>query len=210
MINYLKGRVVSIVKNTNNRVMLILEVDGIGYEMQIPSRFSRQLSEEESDIVQVFTHQQIREEQILLYGFSQAADRDLFRQLVSVNGVGNQLALAAIDTLGLPDLVEAIVTGNIGTLSKIPGVGNKTAERIALELKTKLAQWREAAGITISTPSATLNPSLQEDVEMTLIALGYSQGEIEQALSFISQDSQLAKNPNPEEWIRRAIAWLSN
>lgn len=210
MISYLRGKVAAITQSSSNRIILILEVNDIGYEIQIPSRFARQLTEAETspDSVQVYTHQQIRDEQIVLYGFESAAERDLFRQLVGVTGVGSQLAIALIDTLGLAELVEAIVTGNIRVLSKTPGVGNKTAERIALELKTKLAQWRQALGIT--TPTAAVpSAELREDVEMTLLAIGYSTQEIEQALSAISQDRQLAKNPHAEEWIRRAIAWLS-
>lgn len=210
MISYLRGQVAAIIPGSSNRITLILEVNDIGYEIQIPSRLARQLAEAETstDSVQVYTHQQIRDEQIVLYGFESAAERDLFRQLVGVTGVGSQLAIALIDTLGLAELVEAIVTGNTRVLSKTPGVGNKTAERIALELKTKLAQWRQALGIT--TPTAAVpSAELREDVEMTLLAIGYSTQEIEQALSAISQDRQLVKNPHAEEWIRRAIAWLS-
>jgi Holliday junction DNA helicase RuvA len=105
--------------------------------------------------------------------------------------------------------VQAIVTGNIRTLSKTPGVGKKTAERIALELKTKLAEWRQQAGVTTPASSTGPSPAILEDVEMTLLALGYENNEIAQALEAISQDTLLAKNPNAEEWIRSAIAWLS-
>ncbi|MBZ8182585.1 Holliday junction branch migration protein RuvA [Oscillatoria salina] len=210
MIGYLKGKVTNIIKSTNNRLILILEVNQIGYEVQIASRLARQLEENTSDeSVQIFTHLQIREDQQILYGFASAAERDLFRQLISVSGIGTQLAIAAIDTLGLPNLVEAIVTGNIPTLVKIPGVGKKTAERIALELRTKLAQWRQAVGVATPANSATPANALTEDVEMTLLALGYSNSEIEQALSALSQDSQMLKNTKAEDWIKNAIAWLS-
>ncbi|MGK7872239.1 MAG: Holliday junction branch migration protein RuvA [Xenococcaceae cyanobacterium] len=210
MISYIKGKAVEVVKSTSNRVILILEVNQIGYEVQIPSRLARQLPVGDSEPVQIFTHLQIREDQQILYGFASAAERDLFRQLVSVSGIGTQLAIALIDTLGLSDLVQAIVAGNIRALSKTPGVGKKTAERIALELKTKLAQWRQLAGVTISASSATPAAAILEDVEMTLLALGYTNKEIEQALSALSQDNQLMKNPNAEEWIRRGISWLSS
>ncbi|MFB6275095.1 MAG: Holliday junction branch migration protein RuvA [Halothece sp.] len=210
MINYLRGNVVQVMKNTGNRVTLILEVNQVGYEVQIPSRLGRQLDEEISETKQVFTDQQIRDDGVVLYGFESAAERDLFRKLIAVNGVGNQVAIALIDTLGLRDLLEAIVTENTQLLAKTPGVGKKTAERIALELKTKLAQWRTEAGLVVKgDESVAPKPEIREDVEMTLLALGYSKEEIEQALSVVSQDSLLAKNPNPEEWIRSAIAWLS-
>lgn len=209
MISYLKGTVATIQKSSGNRVTLILDVNQIGYELQIPKRLSQELLAASEGKVQVFTHLQIREDQQVLYGFASAAERDLFRQLISVSGIGAQLAIALIDTLGLPNLVQAIVTGNIRALAKTPGVGNKTAERIALELKTKLAEWRQLAGV--ATPTSATGPSsaILEDVEMTLLALGYENSEIGQALEAISQDSLVAKSRNAEEWIRSAIAWLS-
>jgi Holliday junction DNA helicase RuvA len=209
MISYLKGTVASIQKSTGNRVTLILDVNQIGYELQIPRRLSQELSVTSQEAVQIFTHLQIREEQQVLYGFASAAERDLFRQLVSVSGIGAQIAIALIDTLGLQNLVQAIVTGNIRTLSKTPGVGNKTAERIALELKTKLAEWRQLAGVSTPTSATGPAPAILEDAEMTLLALGYENNEIAQALNAISQDALLAKSPNAEDWIRSAIAWLS-
>jgi Holliday junction DNA helicase RuvA len=210
MLSYLKGTVANIQKGTGNRVTLILEVNQIGYEVQIPGRLSQELQAASKEPVQVFTHLQIREDQQVLYGFASAAERDLFRQLLSVSGIGAQLAIALIDTLGLPNLVQAIVTGNIRALSKTPGVGNKTAERIALELKTKLAEWRQLAGTaTPASSTGLLSPALQEDVEMTLLALGYDNNEVNQALNAISQDALLAKSTSAEDWIRNAIAWLS-
>ncbi len=211
MISYLKGKKVEIIKTTQNRLFLILEVNSIGYEMQISSRFARQLDIEQDEPIQIFTHLQIQEDKQILYGFSSAAERDLFRQLVAVSGIGMQLAIALIDTLGISDLVGAIVTSNIPTLTKTPGVGKKTAERIALELKTKLAQWHKISGVEVQQPEAVFapKPEIREDLEMTLLALGYTNEEIEQVLTALSQDNQLLKNPNVEEWIRSAIAWLS-
>lgn len=212
MISYLKGKKVDITKSVQNRLFLILEVNDIGYEMQISSRHARLLEEKEtSDVIQIFTHLQIQEDKQILYGFATAAERDLFRQLTSVSGIGMQLAIASIDTLGISELVGAIVTSNITTLSKIPGVGKKTAERIALELKTKLAKWHKISDIQIEQPEAVFSPKpeIKEDLEMTLLALGYSNEEIEQVLTALSRDEQLLQNPNAEEWIRSAIAWLS-
>jgi holliday junction DNA helicase RuvA len=208
MIAYLIGKIVDLVKS-NNRVVAIVEVNNIGYEVQIPSRLARQLESDRSESVKIFTHLQIREDRQILYGFATAAEKDLFLQLIGVSGIGTQSAIALLDTLGLSDLVQAIVTGNIRLLTKTPGVGQKTAERIALELKTKLAQWRQEAGVTLPKSSNGPTPEIVEDVEMTLLAIGYSNEEIQQALSVLSQDNQLLKNPNVEEWIRRAIAWLS-
>ncbi len=209
MISYLKGKVNNIVTINNNRIFLILEVNNIGYEMQIPNIFARRLEGNSEDLVQIFTHFQVRDDQQILYGFATSAERDLFRQLINISGIGSQSAIALIDTLGLETLVQGIVTGNIKLLSKAPGVGQKTAERIALELKTKLAQWRLEAGINLSESSVMPSSEIMADLEMTLLALGYTNEEIQQAVSAISQDNLLVKNPHVEEWIRRAISFLS-
>lgn len=206
MIGYLKGTVASVQK-TSNRVTLTLEVHQVGFDLQVVPRLLQQLPPPGEE-TQIFTHLHVREDQMTLFGFGSAAERDLFRQLVSVSGIGPQLALALLDTLGLQDLVQAIVIGNTRVLSRTPGVGNKTAERIALELKTKLVEWRQQAGV-IMTPSAGPAPSIQEDVEMTLLALGYSNDEVAQALQAVGQSSALSKNDDAEGWIREAIAWLS-
>ena len=206
MIGYLKGTVASIQK-AGNRVILTLEVNQVGYDVQIVPRLVMQLPTV-GESMQVFTHLQIREEVVTLFGFGAAAERDLFRQLVSVSGIGPQLAVALLDTLGLQDLVQAIVSGNTRALSKTPGVGGKTAERLSLELRTKLAEWRQQAGI-LATPAAGPAIALQEDVEMTLLALGYTNSEISQALQAVGTSTTLSKRDDAEEWIREAIAWLS-
>ena len=214
-IAYLKGNVIAIAKNFSNRMILVLEVNNIGYEVQITPRFSHQLATENLETLQVFTHLQIQEDRQILYGFASATERDLFRQLVSVSGIGMQLAIALLDTLGITELVTAIVTSNIPVLTKTPGVGKKTAERIALELKTKLSQWKNIPSVEVSAEVSAANklampkPEILEDLEMTLSALGYSNEEIAQAISAISQDNLLIKNPNVEEWLRSAISWLS-
>nr|WP_290227765.1 Holliday junction branch migration protein RuvA [Trichocoleus desertorum] len=207
MIGYLQGTVASIQKSPSNRVTLTLDVNQVGYDIQVVPRLIQQLPDL-GEPIQIFTHLQVREDQMILFGFGTAAERDLFRQLVSVSGIGPQLAVALLDKMGLQDLVQAIVSGNTKALARTPGVGNKTAERIALELKTKLAEWRQHAGLS-SVPSAGPTPEIQEDVEMTLLALGYTSDEITQALQAVGQNTSLAKNAEPDTWIREAIAWLS-
>jgi Holliday junction DNA helicase RuvA len=204
MISYLKGMVIQFQTITNNRTILILEVNQIGYELQVPSRMMREF--EVNREIQIFTHQQVGEDKVALYGFSSSAERDLFRQLISVSGVGSSIAIALLDKLGFNDLVQAIVTSNIQLLATAPGVGKKTAERLALELRTKLGQWREASGLSAIEPIASLNPSMQAEVEMTLLALGYTNTEIGKALQVISQDSLIVKSPHIEDWLRLAIA----
>ena len=206
MISYLKGTAIQIQTPTNTRSILVLEVNQVGYELQVPQRMIMEIAIDTE--IQVFTHQQVREDSISLYGFSSAAERDLFRQLISVSGVGASLAIALLDKLGLADTVSAIVTSNIQRLSTAPGVGKKTAERLALELRSKLGQWRIASGLSESLPLTSLNSTMQAEVEMTLLALGYTNDEIHQALQAISQDSLMVKSPNIEDWLRLAISSL--
>lgn len=207
MIGYLKGTVASIQKSSGNRVILVLDVNSCGYEIQISTRLAAGLTTGEQ--VQVFTHLQVREEQPSLYGFSSVAERDMFRQLISVSGIGAALAIALLDTLELPELVRAIVTGNTQLLIQTPGVGGKTAERISLELKSKLAGWSHV-GLAATTSPVSLAPEPLEEVQMALLAVGYSPQEIAQALAAVSQNALVAKNSSPEDWIRQAIAYLSS
>jgi holliday junction DNA helicase RuvA len=207
MISYLKGTVAAIQKIATGRVILTLEVNQVGYDLQVTPRLLQQLSRD-GESLQLFTHQQIRDDQIVLFGFGSLAERDLFRQLTGVSGVGPQIAMALLDGMSMQDLVQAIVTGNTRLLSRTPGIGAKTAERIALELKSKLAEWRLQSGLT-TTPEAGPAGTVQEEVEMTLIALGYNNSEIIQALRAVGQKTALSKTADAEEWIREAIAWLS-
>jgi holliday junction DNA helicase RuvA len=186
MIGYLRGAIALLKAQDSSRksspcYILTLDVRDVGY-----------------DLVQV------REDQTVLFGFLSVAERDLFRQLTSVSGVGAQMAMALLNTLGLQDLVKAIVTGNIRVLSLTPGVGTKTAERLALELKTKLSDWRHQVGVIMPVVSA-----VQEDVEMTLLALGYTPSEIGEALRSVGASPVLSQSQDVEAWLKAAITWLS-
>ena len=167
MISYLKGIVAGIAKNSANRQILTLEVNGIGYDLQVPARLAQQLPDTGGE-VQVFTHYQVRDEIPLLYGFNTPAERDLFRFLIGVSGIGSALAIALLDTLELPELVQSIIAANIQLLIQTPGVGKKTAERICLELKNKLIDWRKNAGFFVATGGPA--PGILEEVQMTLLA----------------------------------------
>lgn len=207
MLNFLQGKIIGIYKQNSPRVILVLEVNNMGYELQIVPRIVTQLPAI-GETVQIFTHLQVREDQLVLYGFLGLAERDLFRQLVSVSGIGTQLAIALLDTLGLQDLVQAIVTENTRILIQTPGVGKKTAERIILELKTKLSQWRQQMGLlTVSTPGLT--SEIQADLEMTLLALGYTASEVMQVLEAMTSEDAETTQKTADEWIETAITWLT-
>ncbi|MBR8835922.1 MAG: Holliday junction branch migration protein RuvA [Stigonema ocellatum SAG 48.90 = DSM 106950] len=206
MISYLKGIVAGIQNNSGHRYILTVEVNGLGYDLQIPARLAQQLPNSGGE-VQVFTHFQIREEVPLLYGFGSPGERDIFRHFLSVSGIGAALAIALLDTLEIPDLVQAIITGNTQLLIQAPGVGKKTAERICLELKSKLIEWRKTAGFFVATGGPA--PGILEEVQMTLLALGYTANEVSHALHVVSENIGLSKDAHVEEWIKQAIAHLS-
>lgn len=206
MIGYLKGILAESQKLPNDRVILTVDVGGVGYDMQINPRALSVLPAV-GDPVKMFTHLQTREDLQVLFGFINRAERDVFRLLISVSGIGPQMGMALLDTLGLNELIQAVVNGNARVLSQTPGVGNKTAERIILELKTKLSEWRQHSGIVAPTGGPV--SAVQEDVEMMLMALGYSNSEISQALAAVGSSTTLSKSEDTEAWIREAIAWLS-
>ncbi|MBE9100848.1 Holliday junction branch migration protein RuvA [Vacuolonema iberomarrocanum] len=207
MLSYIKGSLIGIQKLSASRVIVVIEANQMGYEIQVVPRLVQEFPSV-GETVQIFTHQQVRDDQIVLFGFASMAERDLFRQLLSVSGIGPQAAIALLDTLSLTELVQAIVSSNTRALSRAQGVGTRTAERLAVELKTKLAEWRVQSGL-LTAPDAIPVSSVQEDVEMSLLALGYTNSEILQALRAVGQKKALAKTANAEEWIREAIAWLS-
>ncbi|MBP0001073.1 MAG: Holliday junction branch migration protein RuvA [Cyanobacteria bacterium SID2] len=207
MLSYLKGSIANVARSTPNRTLLTVEVHGIGYELQITPRFAKHLPPL-GESLQVFCDLQQRDDRPVLYGFSSAAERDLFRQLIRASGVGSQLALALLDTLELSDLVQAIVAGNHRILSQTPGVGKKTAERISLELRSKLSEWREQVQLA-TVPEAGLTAEVQEDVEMTLLALGYRPDEVMQAINALAGDTGFTERDDAEAWIKGCVAWLS-
>ncbi|MEL7510622.1 MAG: Holliday junction branch migration protein RuvA [Cyanobacteria bacterium J06554_3] len=206
MIGYIKGVLADSQKLPNGRVIVTVDAGGVGYDMQVNSRVLGSLPQL-GDPVQIFTHLQSREDAQVLFGFGSKAERDVYRLLISVSGIGPQMGMALLDALGLNELIQSVVNGNTRVLTRTPGVGNKTAERIVLELKTKLSDWRQHSGIVAPTGGPV--SAVQEDVEMMLMALGYTNSEISKALVAVGRNSAIRKSDDTEAWIREAIAWLS-
>jgi Holliday junction DNA helicase RuvA len=183
----------------------VVDVGGVGYQVYTPSRtvgFLPPIGEE----VKLFTSLVVREDALQLYGFLEGAERDLFERLISVNGIGPRMALALLDTLKPPELVQAILQGNTRALALAPGVGQKTAERLAIELRNQLAKWRTESG-ELAAAGARAPSKVYEEVEMALLALGYTPGEVAAALNAVAP--QLAGQAQTQAWLRTAIAWLA-
>ncbi len=172
MIAYLHGKIIS--KSLN---YAILEVNNIGYQVFIGESFLSELKV--SGEAEIFTHHQIKEDADDLYGFKTAEDLELFKLLLTVSGVGPKSALGVISMASSEDIKEAIIRGDATLLTKVSGIGKKTAERIVLELKTKVL--RGAGGIS-SLEAIGVSGSDEIDALMTL---GYSLNEARTALNMI-------------------------
>ncbi len=178
-----------------NPPQILLEVQGVGYEVSVPmSTFYNLPALHER--VMLHTHLIVREDAHLLYGFSSDDERVAFRQLLKISGVGPKLALSVLSGLSLNDLASAVANKETGRLTKIPGVGKKTAERLLLELQGKFTV--SASGSTNRAASAT-----SSDVLNALLALGYNEKEADWAAKQLPIDASVS------DGIRLALKLLS-
>lgn len=175
---------------------LWLDVQGVGYEVEMPLSSFYDMAADGSPL-RLFTHLAIREDAHLLYGFLHAADRDLFRQLIRVNGIGGKVALACLSGLEEGQLRQALMDGNTRVLTAIPGIGAKTAERMVVELRDKLGNASPDSG----GPSLAGDP--RQEAIAALLSLGYRQAEASQAIARL--DGGLAV----EEMIRQGLQSLA-
>ncbi|MEB3199021.1 MAG: Holliday junction branch migration protein RuvA [Synechococcaceae cyanobacterium] len=210
MIGWLQGELADPWQQ-GSRCGLLLICSGVGYEVQLSQRHWQQLPAVGSQL-QLHIHHSIREDGWTLFGFPQRQERDLFRELVSVSGVGPQMGLGLLGCLAAEELVLAIVQSDLRQLSQAPGVGRRTAERLAVELRQRL-QERFAAWIVLPTeeedPQLPLPPSAQRhDLQLTLAALGYESLEIQRALRAVAATG-LAADAGDDAWIRDCLRWLS-
>ena len=169
-----------------------LQVGGVSLQISVPGSDINDLGPLGGQ-VRLFTHLRIRDEQLVLYGFSSTSALDLFHLLTSVSGVGPRLSLALLSSLGAANLQQAIASGDIASLSSAPGVGRRTAGRIALELKSKIDQDLAEVGITGDSDEAA--------VIEALMALGYTAVESRQAVNGLQDASDLSV----DERIRLAL-----
>ena len=154
---------------------LVIDVHGVGYEVAAPMTTFYQLPDTGNEIT-LHTHLVVREDAQQLYGFVSQADRELFRTLIKVSGVGAKLALALLSGMSADDLVLTVRSGDASTLTRIPGVGKKTAERLIVEMRDRLAEWEvkgapSSAAVTLDVDSGARDAV--RDAVSALIALGY-------------------------------------
>lgn len=173
MISYLKGKILH-----KNGQQITLAGENIGYEVNVTSRLAETL--ETNQIMELYIHTKVREDNISLYGFQTSEELNLFKNLISISGVGPKSALEILS--GHPDQIKsAIVQKNIAYLSKIPGIGKKTAERICIDLQNK---------ITALTPDefTSIDENSFDEVITALLGLGYQKYEIKRFLSKLPEN----------------------
>lgn len=184
MIAHLSGTLLS--KEPNS---VIVEVGGVGYEVTIPISTFYDLEDPGSNVkLRIYTH--VREDALQLYGFKTLRERELFMRLISVSGIGPKLGVTLLSGMSADEMIASIRTNNLARLTLIPGVGRKTAERLVMELRDKVAslssaELEEELGGAAAAASGSLatEDSMRSDVLSALLNLGYQRGSAEKAVT---------------------------
>ncbi len=167
-----------------NPPQILLDCGGVGYEVDVPMSTFYNLPAVGESVV-LLTQHVVREDAQLLYGFGSAEERTVFRQLIKISGVGARIALSILSGMSVSDLSQAITLQEAGRLTRIPGIGKKTAERLLLELKGKLGADLSGVGGTIHTDAKT-------DILNALVALGYSDKEAMLAIKQVPAEASVS------------------
>ncbi|MFP6860125.1 Holliday junction branch migration protein RuvA [Pseudomonas sp.] len=181
---------------------VIVDINGLGYELEVPMTTLYRLPSVGEPLT-LHTHLVVREDAHLLYGFFEKRERELFRELIRLNGVGPKLALALMSGLEIDELVRCVQAQDTSVLVKIPGVGKKTAERLLVELKDRFKAWETVPGMSnlvVEPRAGGAVSSAENDAVSALISLGYKPQEASRAVSAIKEDGL-----SSEDMIRRAL-----
>jgi Holliday junction DNA helicase RuvA len=212
MIGWLQGELADPWQQ-DKRCGLLLVCHGVGYEVQVSQRQWQRLPTAGS-VLALHIHQAVREDGWTLYGFGARHERDLFRELVGVSGVGPQMALGLLGCLEPEELVQAIVQADLRRLCSAPGVGKRTAERLAVELRARLQQ--RFLGQLLAAEQHDELPmgeamahDQRDEVQLTLSALGYEALEVHRALRAVASAGEAAAAWQADDWIRECLRWLS-
>jgi holliday junction DNA helicase RuvA len=200
MIGQLRGQLLN--KKPN---VLLLDVNGVGYEVFIPLTSFYELPDEGSDVsLKIHTH--VREDALVLFGFRSQREKDFFLKLISISGIGPKLAITILSGAQVEELAQALVESNLARLTAIPGVGRKTAERLVLELKNQMTPFllpeQTEAARKGSAPTA-----LEEDILSALTNLGYPRASAEKALSMVLHSAECERTF--EEVLRNTLRRLA-
>ena len=206
MISYIKGPLTAIEED-----VIVVEAGGVGMGIHVPLSVLDRLPGIGREVT-VYTYFQVREDAMSLYGFLNRQDRDMFRQLIGVNGVGPKAALGILSTMTPDDLRMAIVTGDAKAISRAPGIGPKTAQRLILDLKDKISMEEVLGnlalpcdgGASAALGTASMGEAAKEAVQ-ALVALGYSNMEANKAVKQV----EVTETMTAEAVLKASLRYLS-
>ena len=197
MIGQIRGKLIE-----KNPPEILMEVGGITYELQIPMSTLYQLPELGRDLL-LHTHFVVREDAQLLYGFYDKGDKAMFRALIRVNGVGPKLALGILSSMDVNEFVRTVRNNDVTTMANLPGIGNKTAERLIIEMRDRLSEWDTSGSSPTSASLGLAEAGIKKDAETALIGLGYKPPQATRAISQVLKDNpEISDN---EELIRLSL-----
>lgn len=204
MIAHLAGKIL-----LKQATSVIIDVNGVGYEVTIPLSTAYEIGEAGSDIaLRIYTL--VREDALQLFGFQTGRERELFTLLISVSGIGAKSAIAMLSSMTADEISSAIRTSNLARLTSVPGIGRKTAERLVIELRDKIVQLSSPVlDEAIATNGKQAKPSIDtiyDDALEALISLGYAKPQAERALKTTMQDGG---EISVEALLRRSLRNLS-
>lgn len=199
MIARLRGKLVE-----SSYTACVIDACGVGYEAAIPLSTFEKLPHTGEEVT-LFIHTQVREDAIALFGFATPEERALFRQLIGVSGIGGKLALNILSAMPTANFCQAVTSGDIKMLSRINGIGRRTAERLVVELKEKLGDFGTPAGTVSAAPEMI---SAMNDAALALEQLGYKREEVDRVLRKLS--AELPENGTGcENLLRKALQMLN-
>ncbi|MBA4600836.1 Holliday junction branch migration protein RuvA [Thermoactinomyces mirandus] len=199
MIDFVKGKV-----HYQETGYLAVDVGGIGYQVYVTNPLAW---EKESEIF-LYTHLVVREDAQLLYGFPSKQERDLFRLLLEVSGIGPKAAMGMLAAIQPNQLVQAIQMEDLKSLTRLPGVGKKTAQRLVLDLKDKLKKISDFDFVAMQPSVAQICPDRKRDVIEALMTLGYNEEEAKWAVLEVAKIAE--EEYDTETWIKQALKMIMN
>lgn len=192
MIGFLKGKLIS-----SKPTQILLDVNGVGYRVSISINTFEKISENEE--ASLFIHTHVKEDSITLFGFFTEAEKEMFELLISISGIGPKIALGLLSGISVESLKEAIEEGNVTRITAVPGIGRKTAERLVLELRSKVEN-------IVSFETSSVKPSAKSEAISALTTLGYNLKVAEKSVrDLLTENSRYSL----EELIKKALANLN-
>ena len=201
MIAHLSGKLLE-----KNATHVIVDVAGVGYEVNIPLSTFYELGEEGDDVtLRIYTH--VREDAIQLFGFNTPRERDLYLKVISVQGIGPKLGITVLSGIGVDELVKAVKGNDLARLTSIPGIGRKTAERLVIDLRDKIGELAaDGGGAKTASANSVSGDETFDDALSALINLGYQRNVAEKALNSAKAD---VTEPTVQKLLRRALQLLA-